>query len=81
MERCFRGKIDSWRADERLQRPAPTIAQKALHISEFRSPFDSEFAPLNSGKVQLLTAIKLDSPGQWTSEKYLALETSLLAMG
>lgn len=52
-----------------------------LHISEFRSPFDSEFAPLNSGKVQLLTAIKLDPPGQWTSEKYLALETSLLAMG
>lgn len=51
-----------------------------LHISEFRSPFDSEFAPLNSGKVQLLTAIKLDPPGQWTSEKYLALETSLLAM-
>lgn len=73
MERCFRGKIDNWRADEKLQRP--------LHISEFRSPFDSEFAPLNSGKVQLLTAIKLDPPGQWTSEKYLALETSLLAMG
>lgn len=60
--------------------PDVLVDTEPLHISEFRSPFDSEFAPLNSGKVQLLTAIKLDPPGQWTSEKYLALETSLLAM-